>query len=39
MHAEGTQNNKYFTRSTKYFKKEVSDEVHFLHVDKHQGFF
>ena len=34
-HAQITQNNKFAT-SLQYLKKEVSDEVDFLHVDKHE---
>ena len=36
-HAQVTQNNK-FAISLQYLKKEVSDEVDFLHVDKHKSF-
>ena len=36
-HVQITQNNK-FTISLQYFKKEVSDEVDFLHADKHESF-
>ena len=36
-HAQITQNNK-FTTSLKYLNKEVSDEVDFLHADKHESF-
>ena len=36
-HAQITQNNN-FAISLQYFKKEVSDEVDFLHADKHQIF-
>ena len=36
-HAQITQNNK-LTISLQYFKKEVSDEVDFLHTDKHENF-
>ena len=32
-----TQNSK-FAMSLQYLKKEVRDEVHFLHADKHQSF-
>ena len=35
-HAQSTQNNK-FAISLQYLKKDVSDEVDFLHVDKHRG--
>ena len=35
-HAQITQNNK-FAISLQYLKKEVSDEVHFLHADKHNN--
>ena len=31
-----TQNNKFFV-SLQYLKKEVSDEVEFLHADKHNS--
>ena len=33
-HAQSTQ----FTLSLQYLKKEVRNEVHFLHADKHQSF-
>ena len=36
-HAQITQSNK-FTISWQYLKKEVSDEVDFLHVNKHESF-
>ena len=36
-HAQTTQNNK-FAISLQYLKKEVSDEVDFLHADKHESF-
>ena len=36
-HAQVTQNNK-FAISLQYLKKGVSDEVDFLHADKHQSF-
>ena len=36
-HAQITQNNK-FAISLKYLKKEVRDEVDFLHADKHEIF-
>ena len=36
-HVQITQNNK-FTISLQYFKKEVSDEVDFLHADKNESF-
>ena len=32
-HAQSTQNNKFL----QYHKKDVSDEVDFLHADKHKG--
>ena len=35
-HAQSIQNNK-FAISLQYLKKVVSDEVGFLHVDKHRG--
>ena len=35
-HAQSTQNNK-FAISLQYLKKDVSDEVDFLHADKHKG--
>ena len=35
-HAQITQNNK-FAISLQYFKKEVSDEIDFLHPDKHKS--
>ena len=35
-HAQITQNNKFYI-SLQYLKKEVSDEVDFLHVDKHES--
>ena len=35
-HAQVTQNNK-FAISLQYLQKEVSDEVHFLHADKHNN--
>ena len=35
-HAQITQNNK-FTISLQYLKKEFSDEVDFLHADKHES--
>ena len=37
MNVQITENNK-FAISLQYFKKELSDEVDFLHVDKHQSF-
>ena len=37
IHAQATQNNK-FSISLQYPKKEVSDEVDFLHADKHESF-
>ena len=36
-HLQSSQNSK-FTMSLRYLKKEVRDEVDFLHVDKHQSF-
>ena len=36
-HAKITQNNK-FAVSLQYLKKGVSDEVDFLHADKHESF-
>ena len=36
MHAQIAQNNK-FAISLQYLKKELSDEVDFLHADKHQS--
>ena len=36
MHAQSTQNNK-FVISLQHLKKDVSDEVDFLHADKHKG--
>ena len=36
-HSQSSQNSK-FTMSLQYLKKEVRDEVDFLHVDKHQSF-
>ena len=35
-HTQITQNNK-FANFLQYLKKEVSDEVDFLHVDKHES--
>ena len=35
-HAQITQNNK-FPISLQYLQKELSDEVDFLHADKHQN--
>ena len=35
-HAQTTQNNK-FAISLQYLKKELSDEVDFLHADKHES--
>ena len=35
-HAQITQNNK-FAISLQYLKKELSDEVDFLHADKHES--
>ena len=35
-HAQSTQSNK-FAISLQYLKNVVSDEVNFLHVDKHRG--
>ena len=37
-HSQSAQGNK-FVISLQYLKKEVSDRVHFLHADKHQGFY
>ena len=36
-HTQITQNNK-FDISLQYLKKKVSDEVEFLHADKHESF-
>ena len=36
-HAQSSQNNK-FAISLQYVQKEMSDEVYFLHEDKHQNF-
>ena len=36
-HSQSSQNSK-FAMSLQYVKKEVKDEVDFLHADKHQGF-
>ena len=36
-HSQSTQSNK-FVISLQYLKKKVRNEVHFLHVDKHQSF-
>ena len=36
IHAQITQNNK-FTISLQYLKKEVSDEVDYLHASKHES--
>ena len=36
-HTQITQNNK-FAISLQYLKKEVSDEVDFLHANKHESF-
>ena len=36
-HAQITQNNK-FAISLNYLKKDVTDEVDFLHADKHESF-
>ena len=36
-HSQSSQNSK-FAMSLQYLKKEVRDEVDFLHVDKHQSF-
>ena len=36
-HSQSSQNSK-FVMSLQYLKKEVKDEVHFLHGDKHQNF-
>ena len=35
-HAQITQNNN-FAISLQYLQKELSDEVHFLHLDKHES--
>ena len=35
-HAQSTQNNKS-TISLQYLNKDVSDEIDFLHADKHKG--
>ena len=34
--AQSTQNSKLFAISLQYLKKDVSDEVDFLHSDKHK---
>ena len=36
-HTQSSQSSK-FAMSLKYIKKEVRDEVEFLHADKHQSF-
>ena len=36
-HSQSSQNSK-FTMSLQYLKKEVSDEIDFLHADKHESF-
>ena len=36
-HSQSSQNSK-FVVSLQYLKKEVRDEVDFLHADKHQSF-
>ena len=36
-HSQSSQNSK-FAMTLQYLKKEVRDEVNFLHVDKHQSF-
>ena len=36
-HSQSSQNSK-FVMSLQYHKKEVRDEVDFLHADKHQSF-
>ena len=36
-HSQSTQNKK-FAISLQYLKKELSDEVDYLHADKHQSF-
>ena len=36
-HSQSSQNSK-FAMSLQYLKKEVKDEVDFLHADKHQSF-
>ena len=35
--SKGSQNSK-FAMSLQYLKKEVKDEIDFLHADKHQSF-
>ena len=37
-YSRSSQNNK-FAVSLQYLKKEVRDEVNFLHADKHQNFY
>ena len=37
-HFQSSQNSK-FAMSLQYLKKEVKDEVDFLHADKHQNFY
>ena len=37
-HSQSTQNSK-FAISLQYLKKDVRDEVYFLHADKHQSFY
>ena len=37
-HSQSSQSNKFAT-SLQYLKKEVSDDDHFLHADKHQNFY
>ena len=37
QHSQSSQNSK-FAMSLQYLKKEVRDEVDFLHEDKHQNF-
>ena len=37
-HSQSTQSNK-FVISVQYPKKEVRNEIHFSHVDKHQSFY
>ena len=37
-HSQSSQNSK-FAMSLQYLKKEVRDEVNFLHAGKHQSFY
>ena len=37
-HSQSTQSNN-FAISLQYLKKEVRDEVHFMHADKHQSLY